>query len=163
MTYHGSLLLCAALSALIIVHIPSETTILDNKGSNLPSARWRQHIGLILTGKCRARATEQCNWRGSWSRSGSDWVLGEPDSMTKNMEHVTLGFFFFCPHFRLFLSSSHLANFTLFPSPLLSHMSSWFSTTPTLAVVPLGAYIQGIHNELFLHSHNPFKYATGRL
>lgn len=94
-------LLCAAVSSLFIVQIPSETTILDNKESNLPSAHWRQHIGLILTGKCGARATEQCNWRGSWSRSGSWLGTGRALLTDKRHEACDLGFyyFFFFPPF----------------------------------------------------------------
>lgn len=158
-------LLSAAVSALFIVQIPSEKTILDNKGSKLPSARWRQHIGLFLTAKCGARATEQCNWRGSWSRSGSR--LGAGRALLTDKRHGTcdLGFFFSRSFFICFLSPTQQSSrccFRLF----VSHVCriSPPSQNPHLILVkPHGAYFPAVDsNELFLHSYNPFKHTTGR-
>lgn len=160
-------LLSAAVSLLFIVQIPSETTIFDNKESNLPSAHWRQHIGLILTGKCGARATEQCNWRGSWSRSGSRLGAGRALLTDKRHRTCDLGFcFVFLLPFFSFLSPAQQSSrcyFHLF----VSHVCriSLPSQNHLLTLVkPHGAFLflEGIYNELFLHSYNPFKYATGR-
>lgn len=118
-------LLSAAVSSLFIVQIPSETTILDNKESNLLSAHWRQHIGLILTGKCGARAAEQCNWRGSWSRSGSRLGAGRAPLTDKRHKTSDLGFIFcsflyFAPSFRP-LCKVHVFCFPLFVSHVVCH------------------------------------------
>lgn len=127
-------LLSAVVSSLRIVQIPSETTILDNKESNLPSAHWRQHIALILTGKCGARATEQCNWRGSWSRSGSR--LGAGRTLLTDKRHGTCDLGFFFVPFFLPLHKVHVVAF-----PSLSRCISLPSQNYLLTLVkPHGAF-----------------------
>lgn len=120
-------LLSVAVSPLFIVLISSATPIWDNKESNLPSAHWRQHIGLILTGKCGARATEQCNWRGSCSRSGSR--LGARRARLTDKRHGTWPWSFLL-RFRSFFFLSFflpLSKFTLPRSRLCLACFLYFS------------------------------------
>lgn len=121
-------LLSVAVSPLFIVLIPSATPIWDNKESNLPSAHWRQHIGLILTGKCGARATEQCNWRGSCSRSGSR--LRARRAQFTDKRHSERDLEVFLLRFRSFFFFSFflpLSKFTLPRSRLCLACLSYFS------------------------------------
>lgn len=131
-------LLSVAVSPLFIVLIPSATPIWDNKESNLPSAHWRQHIGLILTGKCGARATEQCNWRGSCSRSGSRLRARRAQFTDKRHSESDLEVFLlnFVPFFS-FLFFSHSASSRCRVPVFVSHvcrisLPSW-SHLPTIS------------------------------
>lgn len=104
---------------LFTVLLPSATAVLDNKESNLPSAHWRRHIAPVLTEKCGARATEQCNWRGTGlesdcSRSGSRLGYGRTLLTDRRRGTCDLVIFFLLPFSLIFLplSKVYVAAFT---------------------------------------------------
>lgn len=149
-----------AASTVFIVPILSVTRLLDNKESNLQSVHWWRYIGLILMGNCGARATERCNWRGSCSRSGS--ILGAGRALFAHKRHGACDLGFSLPFSVFFVP---LTPYFMFP--FFTHIS-WLSLilldfSPSLETFHKATCIlvqQGIHNELFPHSYNPFNHAV---
>lgn len=153
-------LLSTAASPVFIVPFLSVTRLLDNKESNLQSVHWWRYIGLILMGKCGARATEQCNWRGSCSRSGSRPGAGRALLAHKRHGACDLGFSLPFSVFFIPLTAYFMFPFFTHISWLLPILLDFSPSLETFHEATCILFQQGIHNELFPHSYNPFKHAV---